>query len=135
MYNLKSVLITGATGAIGNSIARLIAEREGYQLTILARDESKDIKTTAQLIKETGNHSISYIICDLSRKNQIIETARNWNGPLHILINDAGTTPRTRLETHRGLAPIATVLCGEWGSAVWFLHAGNDPGGQGSAGP
>jgi len=103
MDNLKSVLITGATGAIGKSIARLIAERDGYAITILARDEYKAQQTVEELKENSGNNFISYVICDLSRKQEIINTANNWNGPLHVLINDAGATPRRREETTEGI--------------------------------
>ena len=103
MDNLKSVLITGATGSIGKAIAKLIAEKEGYRVVILARDEHKARITVDSLIKITGNPDISFVICDLSRKKDIIKTAASWKNPLHILINDAGVTPRNLEETPEGI--------------------------------
>lgn len=103
MDNLKSVLITGATGAIGRSIARMIAEHKGYAVTILARNKKKASDAVKQLKSDTANPNISYIICDLSSKQQIKKTAENWQGPLHILVNDAGATPRRREETAEGI--------------------------------
>lgn len=103
MDNIKSVLITGATGAIGKSIARLIAEKDNYQVTIVARNENKAINTVKEIITKTGNQKVSYLLCDLSRKYQVKAIAENWNGPLNILINDAGATPRYREETTEGI--------------------------------
>lgn len=103
MDNLKSVLITGATGEIGKSIARLIAEQKGYAVTILARNEDKAKNTSEELIQNSGNKNINYIICDLSRKKEIIEVANNWSGSLHTLINVAGVTPGKRMETPEGI--------------------------------
>jgi retinol dehydrogenase 12 len=103
MDNLKSVLITGATGAIGKSIARMIAEQKGYSIIILARNEQKAKDTIIDLQKTTGNKNINYLICDLSVKLQIIKLASDWSGPLHVLINDAGATPRSRQETIDGI--------------------------------
>lgn len=101
--NLKSVLITGATGAIGKSIARLIAEKENYSVTLLARNEQKVATVVNEIKRATGNQNIKYLICDLSRKHEIQKTADDWKKPLHILINDAGVTPRRRAETDEGI--------------------------------
>ena len=103
MDKLKTVLITGATGVIGFAIAKLIAEKSGYRLVILARNEKKVKQTVDDLIRETGNQNISWLIADLSRKAEIITAAKNWEGPLDVLINDAGATPRRREETPEGI--------------------------------
>jgi retinol dehydrogenase-13 len=103
MDNLKSFLITGATGAIGKSIARLIAEQENHAVTILARNENKAVDIVSEIRRSTGNQNVSFIRCDLSRKQEIIDAANMWKEPLHILINDAGITPRKREETPEGI--------------------------------
>jgi len=103
MGKLKSVLITGATGAIGFGIAKLMAEKPGYKVTILAQKKKKAIRTVNDLIKQTGNENISYIIADLSRKAEIKAVANAWQEPLNVLINDAGVTPRKREETPEGI--------------------------------
>jgi len=103
MDNLKSVLITGATGAIGKSIAKLIAEREDYSVTILVRNEKKAINIVEDLQRATNNPHIKYLLCDLSVKKQIKDVAAAWSGQLNVLINDAGATPRKREETDEGI--------------------------------
>lgn len=103
MDQSKSVLLSGATGAIGKAIAKLIAEKDNYRLTIVARNENKAKAVVEELIRFTGNQNINYLIADLSNKQDIISLANDWVGPLHILINDAGVTPRQREETAEGI--------------------------------
>lgn len=103
MKDSKTVLLTGATGSIGFGIAKLVAEKPGYKLVILARNKTKAEQTVDQLIKKTANQNISYVIADLSRKAENKALADHWTGPLDVLINDAGTTPRQREETPEGI--------------------------------
>jgi len=86
----KTVLITGATGAIGKAIAGLIAEMYEYRIVLIARNELKATQIADQLTKRTGNRHISCLIADLSRKHEIQSMADNWHDPVHILINVAG---------------------------------------------
>lgn len=103
MEKVQSVLVTGATGAIGKSIARLIAEQENTCVTIIARNELKAQKAVKELIQTSGNANIGYRICDLSRQEEIKALARTWDSPLQVLVNDAGVTPRRREETSDGI--------------------------------
>jgi NAD(P)-dependent dehydrogenase (short-subunit alcohol dehydrogenase family) len=103
MHSRKYALITGATGAIGNSIARLIAENGDYHVTIIGRNEKRTGRAVANLIHLSGNDNIDYRICDLSRKSEIITLAKGWDTPLHVLVNDAAVTPRQREETQEGI--------------------------------
>ena len=77
MDKLKTVLITGATGVIGFAIAKLIAEKSGYRLVILARNEKKAKHTVDDLIRETGNQKITWVIANLSRKAEIKALAKD----------------------------------------------------------
>jgi len=101
--NKKTVLISGGTGAIGTAIARLIAMKQNYKVVILARNEHKAKTTVAELKASSGNPDISFLIANLSSKQEIRKLAVAWKGPLDILINNAGTTPRQRLETAAGI--------------------------------
>jgi len=101
--NKKTVLISGGTGAIGKAIARLIAMKQNYKVVILARNMPKAKTTVAELKASSGNPDISFLIANLSSKQEIRKLAAAWTGPLDILINNAGTTPRQRLETAAGI--------------------------------
>lgn len=93
------VLITGATGAIGRAIARQIAAKPGYEVVLGARHEDKARQTVREIIRATGNQQVRYEIVDVSRQPSILALVSRWQGPLHVLINNAAITPRSRQET------------------------------------
>ena len=118
----KTVLITGATGAIGKAIAGRIAENHEYRTVLIARNKLKAAQIADQLIDRTGNKLISCLIADLSRKHEIQSIADNWRDPVHMLINVAGTTPRQRLETPEGIEmQWATNVLGYFWMIRYFL--------------
>jgi len=122
MHSLKTVLITGGTGAIGKAIARLIAQKPGYEVVIVARNLQKAKDTVEHLADTTGNKHISYVLADLSRKEEIKKLAASWDRPLHILINDAGVTPRQREETPEGIEmQWATNVLGYYWMMKYFI--------------
>lgn len=99
----KVFLVTGATGAIGKAIARQLAVDTGYKVVLTGRDEAKTRRAVEELRRITGNDQVSFRLVDLSRKNEITTVAKSWEGPLHVLINNAAITPRTRQETPEGI--------------------------------
>jgi retinol dehydrogenase-13 len=103
MDETKTFLVTGATGAIGYGIARLIAENKSHIVVILARNKAKAHQTVERLKGATSNMNISYRIADLSRKEELKRLAASWESPLDVLINNAGATPRSREETPEGI--------------------------------
>ncbi len=97
------VLITGASGAIGQAIARQIAAKPGYGVVLAARNEDKARQAVREIIHATGNPQVRYEVVDVSRQASIQALAERWQGPLHVLINNAATTPRSRRETPEGI--------------------------------
>jgi NAD(P)-dependent dehydrogenase (short-subunit alcohol dehydrogenase family) len=116
----RSAIITGATGAIGKAIARQIAARPGFEVVLACRDEAKAKRTISELKRSTANQRIRYVIVDLSRRASIEALANRWHGPLHILVNNAATTPRKRQETPEGIElQFATNVL----SYFWMIQA------------
>jgi len=74
--NSQTVIITGATGAIGKAIALQIAA-QGYQVVIIARNEDKAQHAVHQIIQTTTNPQVCYKITDLSRRAEIQKLARD----------------------------------------------------------
>jgi NAD(P)-dependent dehydrogenase (short-subunit alcohol dehydrogenase family) len=99
----RVALVTGATGAIGKAIARLIARQAGYEVVLVARDEQKAGQAVEEIVRVTGNPKVRYELADLSRQADIRALAEGWQGPLHVLVNNAATTPRSRQETPEGI--------------------------------
>ena len=100
--NDKTAIVTGAYGAIGLAIAGGLAAR-GYRVILVGRDESRLAKARATIIQQTSNPKIFIEVADLGLQKEIIEFSRRWQGPLHLLVNNAATGPRRRTETTEGI--------------------------------
>jgi len=99
----RVVLVTGATGAIGGAIARRLAATPGFRVVIVARDPAKAAATAAAIREASGNNHIHGEHADLALLNDIDALARRWQGPLHVLVNNAAETPRDRQVTDEGV--------------------------------
>ncbi|MGD8586237.1 MAG: SDR family NAD(P)-dependent oxidoreductase [Chloroflexota bacterium] len=99
----RTAIVTGATGAIGKAIARRIAARPGYAVTLVGRDEKRTCQAAEEIGRATGNELVGYEVVDLSRRTEIEALAGRWQDPLHVLVNNAAATPRRRLETPEGI--------------------------------
>lgn len=120
---MPTTLITGATGAIGYAICHGIAQQPGYEVVLLGRDEARTRAAAQRLQQETGNESVRYELADVSREQEIYALAERWQGPLHILINNAAATPRRRQETPEGIElQFATNVLGYY----WMIQAFRD---------
>ena len=96
-------LVTGATGEIGQAIAQKLAKIQGSKVVLVCRDQKKAVIAVNEIKNLTGNSEVSYELADLSRYDQIRDLAKRWVGPLHVLINNAACTPRSRQETPKGI--------------------------------
>lgn len=115
-----TVLVTGATGAIGSAIARQIAAQQNYRVVLVARDTERAQQAVAEIVQATGNSAVRYELADLSRQVSIQALADRWQGPLHVLINNAAVTPPQRQETPEGIElAFATNVLGYF----WMIQA------------
>ena len=118
----RVAIVTGATGAIGQAIARQLAQQD-FEVVLLGRNEQKTQQTTKAIIQATGNHKVRYALADVSRYSAIQALAQRWRGPLHVLVNNAAVTPRTRRETPEGIElQFATNVLGYF----WMTQAFSD---------
>lgn len=112
--------VTGATGAIGQAIALGIAEKQEYEVVLLARNEEKARQLVRDIAQATGNSQVRYELVDVSRRASIQALAERWHGPLHVLVNNAAVTSRRRHETPQGIElQLATNVLGY----VWMIQA------------
>lgn len=119
----QTALITGATGKIGYAICHGLASTPNYDVVLLGRDEARTRQAAQRLQQETGNNNVRYELADVSREQQIYALAERWQGPLHILINNAAATPPRRQETPEGIElQFATNVLGYY----WMIHAFRD---------
>jgi NAD(P)-dependent dehydrogenase (short-subunit alcohol dehydrogenase family) len=101
MTDRGNAIVTGAYGAIGLAIARGIAEK-GFRVTLVGRDRARLEQARDAITRQTSNPGIFYEVVDLGSKEEILAFGRRWEGPLHLLLNNAATAPRRRTETAEG---------------------------------
>ncbi len=99
----KTVLVTGASKGMGNSIAKKLAQ-DGANLILIARNE----ENLKDLVKNLGKGNHKYYVCDLSDFEQVIDLAKKISKDfekIDVLINGAG------IGVYK---PIEEVIFDEW---------------------
>lgn len=94
-------LVTGATGAIGEAIARGLARRPGWSVVLAVRDANKGEALAGRLRGLGGDVRVETV--DVGLRASIAALGARWRGPLHALINNAAITPRRREVTEEGV--------------------------------
>lgn len=92
---MKHVLITGGSDGLGKIMGQKLKEA-GFTVTVLGKDEEK----TKAAAEELG---CSYVVADVSEHQQVraaVEEAQKTNGPIDILINNAGIWIQDALEVN-----------------------------------
>jgi NAD(P)-dependent dehydrogenase (short-subunit alcohol dehydrogenase family) len=93
----KRVVVTGASSGIGIETARALAG-VGAEVTLGVRNVEAGEKTAAEIRSSTGNPAVSVRRLDLSDQGSLRTFATDWEGPLHILVNNAGIMALPTLE-------------------------------------
>ncbi|MFD5827084.1 SDR family NAD(P)-dependent oxidoreductase [Lentzea sp. NPDC060358] len=93
----RRAIVTGGASGIGVETVRALAAA-GAEVTIAARDVDAGQRVATSLALSTGNRHITVARLDLSEQESVKAFARNWDGPLHLLVNNAGVmaTPQSR---------------------------------------
>ena len=89
----KTVLLTGASGAIGVEVARRLAAN-GWRLAISARREER-LVSLADQIEVAGGVRPTVLVADLGRRGEaadLAERGRAALGEVDVLINNAGAS-------------------------------------------
>ena len=88
----KICIVTGSNSGIGKETAFALAEM-GASVVMVVRNQEKGEKALAEIIKKTGNKSISLMLCDMSSMASIRDFAREFKkkySRLDVLVNNAG---------------------------------------------
>lgn len=88
----KHAFITGGGTGIGLATARALSA-QGATLTFAARNYER----VRQAADELGAHAVTVDVADESSVLAAFEDARAKNGPVHILVNNAGVAPSAPL--------------------------------------
>jgi NAD(P)-dependent dehydrogenase (short-subunit alcohol dehydrogenase family) len=118
----RRVVVTGASSGIGVETARALAAT-GAGVTLAVRDTGAGTRVAADIVATTGNQDIGVAALDLTDRASIAAFIAGWDGPLHVLVNNAGVmaTPEQRTRdgwelqfatNHLGHFALATGLHG-----------------------
>ncbi|HWO67814.1 MAG TPA: SDR family NAD(P)-dependent oxidoreductase [Umezawaea sp.] len=90
-------VVTGASSGIGVETARSLA-RAGADVTLAVRDVEAGARTARDIAETTGNTAVHVAHLDLADRGTIDRFLDDHDGPLHLLINNAGimATPESR---------------------------------------
>ncbi|GAA4181052.1 SDR family NAD(P)-dependent oxidoreductase [Streptosporangium oxazolinicum] len=93
----RRVIVTGGASGIGVETARALAGA-GAEVTLAVRDLDAGERTANDIIATTGNKQVLVAPLDLADQASVASFTAAWDGPLHILVNNAGVmaSPETR---------------------------------------
>ena len=111
-------IVTGATGAIGQAIARQLAATPGFEVVLAARF-AEGGRAVAEIRAATGNGAVRFEWWTF-RGRRRWRRSRRADGPLRVLVNNAAATTRRREETPEGIElQFATNVLGYF----WMIEA------------
>jgi len=85
----RGALVTGGCSGVGLATARALA-RAGGRVVIAARGLRRDREAAGGVTADTGNETVAAVPLDLSDPASAQGLVRTWEGPLHMLVNNAG---------------------------------------------
>ncbi len=94
-------VVTGAASGIGVETARSLA-RAGADVTLAVRDLDAGVRTAEDLTLTTGNRDVHVARLDLADRGTVDRFLDGWEGPLHLLITNAGIMATPLLRTPEG---------------------------------
>jgi NAD(P)-dependent dehydrogenase (short-subunit alcohol dehydrogenase family) len=93
----RRAVVTGAASGIGVETVRALAGT-GAEVTLAVRDVAAGERTAKDVVASTGNGALRVAALDLADPASVAAFVASWNGPLHLLVNNAGVMacPETR---------------------------------------
>ncbi|EWM68388.1 MULTISPECIES: SDR family NAD(P)-dependent oxidoreductase [Micromonospora] len=97
----RRAVVTGGASGIGVETARALASA-GADVTLAVRNTEAGQRAAAELTGATGNDRILVAPLDLDDLASVAAFVRNWDGPLHMLVNNAGIMASPEMRTEQG---------------------------------
>ncbi|GAA5705393.1 SDR family NAD(P)-dependent oxidoreductase [Streptomyces avermitilis] len=85
----KRAIITGAASGIGVETARALASA-GADVTLAVRNVEAGNRVAQEITAKTGNPKVMAAPLELTDRASVASFTDAWQGPLHILVNNAG---------------------------------------------
>ncbi|MEM7434613.1 MAG: SDR family NAD(P)-dependent oxidoreductase [Myxococcota bacterium] len=110
----RVAVVTGATSGLGQATATELA-RLGATVRIVGRNRDKAAAVRDAIIRAYEYADVTTEIADLSLMTEVRDLASRLEGPIHLLVNNAGVLLPRRTETAEGLeTTFATNLLGHF---------------------
>ncbi len=120
----KRALITGGASGIGVETARALAGA-GAEVTLAVRDPRAAGRVAADITASSGNPNVHVAALDLLDRLSIASFIADWQGPLHMLVNNAGVMaiPELQLTPEGWELQFATNHLGHFALALGLYDA------------
>jgi NAD(P)-dependent dehydrogenase (short-subunit alcohol dehydrogenase family) len=82
-------IVTGGASGIGVETARALAGI-GAEVTLAVRNTDSGAEVAAGITASTGNAAVRVAPLDLADRSSVASFVADWDGPLHLLVNNAG---------------------------------------------
>lgn len=93
----RRAIVTGGAAGIGKETSRALAQI-GAEVTLAVRNIESAAPVVAEIISSTGNSNVRAARLDLTDRASIAAFVAHWDGPLHLLVNNAGVMALPELE-------------------------------------
>ena len=97
----RRAIVTGGASGIGIETARALAGA-GAEVTLAVRDLAAGERTAEDIVATTGNKQVLVARLDLADQASVVAFTAAWDGPLHILVNNAGMMASPEMRTPEG---------------------------------
>jgi NAD(P)-dependent dehydrogenase (short-subunit alcohol dehydrogenase family) len=119
----RRAIVTGGASGIGVETARALASANA-EVTLAVRNREAGARTAADIIASTGNQQVLVAALDLADQASVAAFVADWDGPLHILVNNAGVMATPLMRTREGWEmQFATNHLGHFALAVGLHEA------------
>jgi NAD(P)-dependent dehydrogenase (short-subunit alcohol dehydrogenase family) len=111
-------IVTGGASGIGVETARALAGA-GAEVTLAVRDLAAGERTADDIVATTGAKEVLVAPLDLADRASVAAFVAAWEGPLHLLVNNAGVMASPETRTPEGWElQFATNHLGHFGLAT-----------------
>jgi NAD(P)-dependent dehydrogenase (short-subunit alcohol dehydrogenase family) len=97
----RRVIVTGGASGIGIETARALAGA-GAEVTLAVRNLEAGERTAEDIIATTGNKQVLVAPLDLADQSSVASFTASWDGPLHVLVSNAGVMASPLMRTPEG---------------------------------
>ncbi|WP_052847990.1 SDR family NAD(P)-dependent oxidoreductase [Streptomyces avicenniae] len=97
----RRAVVTGGASGIGVETARALAAA-GATVTLAVRDTAAGERTAEAIRTATGRQDVTVAPLDLADQASVTAFTSAWEGPLHILVNNAGVMASPEARTPQG---------------------------------